>query len=185
MYICTTCNKIITRPNYYQRKLFKEKNIIYHIDGCGWNSEIKIKNTKIRMKNNNPMSMDGVINKVKISLKKIGHKPRIQGGNGRGESLPQKILHDKLGSKWISEYSVPTKLKREDGFPYHYKIDLANPSCKIAIEIDGSSHSSFKQKEKDLKKNLVLMNLGWKVLRFSNEKVLKEIDHVLKIINEA
>lgn len=185
MYICTKCHKEIINPNYYQRKLLENKNRIYHVDGCGWNSEIKIKNTKFRMKNNNPAIHTGVMDRVKSSLKRIGHKPIIQGGNGKGESLPQKILREHLGDEWISEYIVCTKLKFSEGYPPHYKIDLANPKTFIAIEIDGGSHGAIKQKEKDLKKELLLKKLGWIVLRFTNKKIINELDSVLAFINEA
>ena len=70
--------------------------------------------------------------------------------------------------------------------PNHYKVDLAIPEKKIAIEVDGSSHKTKKWKFLDKRKTEVLNSLGWKVLRFWNEEVDKDptkcIDTVLSTI---
>lgn len=144
----------------------------------------KSPSTAQRMKKNNPMFIDSCKQKCISLLKERGRKPEKQGGNGRGLTAAQEKLFSFLRFPWEVEYVVKTKLKREDGYPYHYKIDIANPVLFMGIEIDGPSHRSIKQKQKDLKKTIVLKNLGWTILRFSNEQVLGNIDLVFKSINE-
>jgi very-short-patch-repair endonuclease len=56
------------------------------------------------------------------------------------------------------------------GYPSHYKIDIAEPKQKIAIEVDGNSHHS--RKALDTKKDAKLRSLGWIVLRFWNRDIL-------------
>lgn len=137
-----------------------------------------------RMTINNPMFNPIYKQKCIDKLKEIGHKPCIQGGNGRPASKAQQILFDSLGKYWVLELAVKTKLNRTDAYPYHYKIDIANELLKIAIEVDGTSHYALKQKEKDLKKTQVLESLGWKVLRYKNNQIINDLETVLDEINE-
>lgn len=54
-----------------------------------------------------------------------------------------------------------------------YYVDLAYPRWKIAIEYDGDGHRTKKQQwERDLHKNEVLHDQGWKVLRVSHADYL-------------
>ncbi len=52
-------------------------------------------------------------------------------------------------------------------FPFSiYSLDFAWPDKKLCIEIDGEQHERFKEyKERDIKKDKLLMENGWKVLR--------------------
>jgi len=59
------------------------------------------------------------------------------GGNGRGLSESQLMLQERLG--WATEYCISIKPCRP-GYPTHYKVDLADPRLKIAVEVDGNSH---------------------------------------------
>lgn len=121
----------------------------------------------------NPTSRPEVREKLSRRLKEIGHKPPIQGGNGRGLTEPQRRLMEVLGMAWEAEYAVrlgPAK----DGYPTNYKVDLANPETMIAIEVDGNSHLS--RRALDAKKDAKLASLGWTVLRFWNREILDWID---------
>jgi hypothetical protein len=132
-----------------------------------------------RMKARNPMQIDSVREKVSARLKSMGHKPPIQGGNGRGLTQPQQLLLSQLkmmSNSWESEYVVRTGARRGDGYPTHYKIDLACPARMLAIEVDGHSHSALKTKERDAKKQDFLTGLGWTVLRFTNASVLESME---------
>lgn len=125
-----------------------------------------------RMKRNNPMAKDDIREKMSRTLQQIHHHPKIQGGNGRGLTIPQKSLLDELtkrGLTPIPEYVIPTRM-RPLGYPTHYKIDLALPELKIAIEIDGGSHGSLKVQEADRRKTAFLTGCGWHVLRFTNQQ---------------
>lgn len=113
--------------------------------------------------------------KISAALKSKRHKPPIQGGNGKATPIPQSRLHTVLGPEWELEHVVRTKIK-EPGVPYCYKIDIANPTKMIAIEVDGPSHSSLRAQDKDRRKTQILTSFGWKVLRFSNSQILDWID---------
>jgi very-short-patch-repair endonuclease len=65
------------------------------------------------------------------------------------------------------------------GYPSHYKLDIAHPERRIAIEVDGASHHSRKVQEKDLKKTRFLEARGWRVLRFWNLEVLEDLPTVM------
>lgn len=126
-----------------------------------------------RMKKNNPMRNPETREKVSKTLKEIGHKPSVQGGNGKQMPEPQKLLYSLLASKgFTTEYAIPTKMGRYSGYPTCYKVDLGNPKIKLAIEIDGFSHSAIKRQEQDKKKTAFLNTLGWQILRFSNAEVM-------------
>jgi hypothetical protein len=131
-----------------------------------------------RIRNLCPTSNPEVRKKISKRLKEIGHKPHIQGGNGRPMPIPQKNLLDALGKGWIGEFVVLPRT-REPGYPTHYKIDIANPQKMIAVEVDGYSHVAEVRKAQDAKKDALLRHLGWTVLRFTNSQVLSSIDTVM------
>jgi hypothetical protein len=95
----------------------------------------------------------------------------IKGGNGRGPSFAEQTLLDALGEGWVWNHPVATG-KRSEGYPTCYKIDIARPASKIAIEIDGHSHRG--NKEVDAKKQTLLEEMGWTVYRFSNREAVQD-----------
>ena len=119
-------------------------------------------------------------NKAHQKLAASGY-PMLNGGNGKGPTQPQLVLARLLG--WPMEYVVPTK--GLPGYPSHYKLDIANPERRIAIEVDGQSHSSKAGRAKDIKKTRFLESRGWTVLRFRNREVLQDLTSVLKVIRQA
>ena len=107
-----------------------------------------------------------------------------QGGNGRGPSPAQSALHKALGGKM--EFVVLTRgLPQESHYAHCYKIDLAFPETGLAVEIDGSTHSTEAQKTLDRKKEEALGLLGWKVLRVSNRQVLRSFGETTALIMSA
>jgi hypothetical protein len=100
------------------------------------------------------------------------------GGNGRQLAKPQSTLLKALGlTEEFAEYPVPTKpiRSKNTSFPPCYKIDIALPDHKIAIECDGWGRNE----EIDMKKDNALERLGWTVLRFKNEEILADVESVL------
>lgn len=55
--------------------------------------------------------------------------------------------------------------------PKCYKVDLADPETKLAIEVDGNSHLTKKWRFLDARKTEILSLIGWSVLRFTNQEV--------------
>lgn len=66
-----------------------------------------------------------------------------------------------------------------------YRIDLALPAYKIAIECDGRAyHSTPQQKAHDRRKNAYLRKHGWKVLRFSGRMIYRDLPKVIARIEK-
>ncbi len=132
-----------------------------------------------RMKINNPMKRPEIRKKVSDIHKERGHKPKIQGGNGRGLTIPQKMLLDLLSDEWIPEYVVKTNVCRDNNplkYPPCYKIDIANPKIMVAVEVDGASHHPLSRQAMDKKKTHFLEQRGWRVIRIKNNDILLSAD---------
>jgi hypothetical protein len=112
-----------------------------------------------------------------------------QGGNGKPLSVPQQTLLNALGKGWIAEYPVPIKMARDSGYPTCYKIDIANPSLQVAIEIDGQGHRLEINKQRDEKKEKLLQSLGWMTLRYQNWQAVQHtqelVDSIYHQINDC
>jgi len=145
-----------------------------------------------RMKKRNPMDVLKIVEKGKSTKRANGTLhiwPGERGGNGK-YTKAQMIIAIALG--WPMEVAVPcashlpVKQKKnyckENGFPTCYKVDVGNPILKIAIEVDGKKHCLKKQKKLDIKKEDKLIGLGWKVLRFTNEEVMENLEKCIKTI---
>lgn len=67
-----------------------------------------------------------------------------------------------------------------------YRIDIAFPGPKVAIECDGKAyHSSPTQKAHDRRKDRYLKAQGWTVLRFSGSRIHRNLPGVVKKISEV
>ena len=111
--------------------------------------------------------------KVSQSLKEMGHGPTIRRGNGHGPTTQEQMLAEALG--WTTEFAVPTKIPKGNGYPTCYKIDVAAPWLKVGIEIDGNSHCVIERQQQDRKKEECLAGLGWTILRFTNKQVTQDL----------
>ena len=149
-------------------------------------SKTNSKYASARMKKNNPMNNEKTREKMKTTLRTIGHRPPIQGGNGKGPTRPQLALSTALG--WDMEVVVKTKKEKGSGYPQHYKIDIGNEILKIGIECDGYSHGTIERKCQDKKKDELLTSLGWVILRFKNKEINNNINECVKkvmdVVNE-
>jgi very-short-patch-repair endonuclease len=64
-----------------------------------------------------------------------------------------------------------------------YVVDFYCHKIKLIIEVDGNIHDKNEIKNYDKKREDHLKSWGYSILRFSNEKVLKEPEVVLAEIN--
>jgi hypothetical protein len=147
-----------------------------------WNKGRKRPDAAERMRANNPMSNSHTV--AKMRQKKIGCTFLSRGGNGM-LTQPQIMVAAALDAP--TEYAIPTLTVRDQfkSLPTAYKVDVALPDCKLAIEIDGNSHNSKLWRFLDARKTEVLAALGWRVLRFTNARVLADLDDVLAEIRAA
>jgi very-short-patch-repair endonuclease len=134
-----------------------------------------------RMKANNPNT--NPMWKQKMSKLMSGRTFLARGGNGT-VTRQQRAVASAL--ELPMEYPIPTGpvKARFQSLPNCYKVDVADPSRMLAIEIDGSTHNTKKWKFLDRRKMAVLKALGWSVLRFSNQRVDSDLEGVLKEIKE-
>ena len=63
-------------------------------------------------------------------------------------------------------------------------MDFYCPKASLAIEVDGRQHFERNYGIKDCERDVLLLNIGIKVLRFDNRQVLMETDAVLKVIHD-
>jgi len=63
----------------------------------------------------------------------------------------------------------------------NYVVDFCAPRQKLIIELDGSQH--LEQEEYDTERTAFLESKGYRILRFWNNKVMKDIDSVLRAID--
>lgn len=188
-YYCTTCKSKINWDEQPLRK-FRSRwaKSLYCSKICSHvamvkhghlNKNVLIEHNKQyaseRMKEKNPMHNLSTRQKVSITLRKMKHKPSIQWWNWKPSTIYETAMSFALG--WPTNIIVNTWfLKEKYNAPNHYKIDLWNELLKIAIEIDWNSHYCLKRKEQDLRKQSLLEELGWKVLRFTNTEVENDIN---------
>jgi very-short-patch-repair endonuclease len=93
-------------------------------------------------------------------------------------SYPEKVFLEKISElKWNNSYLI---VREKSFFPYF--VDFAFVNEKIAVEIDGSQHEISDRRLSDEKKDELLNSQGWKVIRFSASKILKDIDGCLNIL---
>ena len=138
----------------------------------------------LRMKLYNPMFNPITLEKMKKSMK--GKTFLARGGNGQ-ITIPQKILWEKLKlPKKSLEYPILTKDVKHlfKSVPNCYKVDIAIPKIKLAIEVDGMTHKLKKWKFLDKRKTEILNKLGWKVLRFWNQEIIENLPKVIKEIQK-
>ena len=88
------------------------------------------------------------------------------------EKCFQKFLED---NGYDKKYLI---IREKSVFPYY--IDFAFEDVKIAVEIDGSQHEEEHRKQQDIKKDNLLKENGWRVIRIS-EHIVKTDWNAIKI----
>ena len=65
-----------------------------------------------------------------------------------------------------------------------YVVDFFCPKIKLAIEIDGSTHTKDDEIEYDTQRQKEIESLGIKFLRFTNLEIFYSLSNVLNIVKE-
>ena len=92
--------------------------------------------------------------------------------NRNNATLAEKVLwehlrYNQLGIKFLRQYIIGD-----------YIVDFCSREGGLIIEVDGGYHSEPRQQEDDALRERVLKQLGYHIMRFSNEEVLYDIDNV-------
>jgi hypothetical protein len=88
----------------------------------------------------------------------------------------------------LSEAGLPTPVLHHriyDGRRFVAEVDLAYPTHKIAIELDGAIHLDPEVHERDLPRQNDLVLVGWTVLRFTYERFRAHPERVVAEIRAA
>ncbi|MCX7772132.1 MAG: endonuclease domain-containing protein [Clostridia bacterium] len=195
---CKVCGVELCQEQYskkqwqYKKDMFRQQGYVYCSVSCSHQIMQKVRSETMsktnksyaseRMKNNNPTLRPDV--RAKISEKRKGRSPSLRYGNGSGLTEPQKKMIEALSDYLpVAEYPIPTHKSKSSGYPQCYKPDIAIPKLMIAIEIDGASHHLHSRKAEDKKKDTLLAELGWRVLRFWNKEVNQNLDACIETIS--
>ncbi|MGC1203720.1 MAG: class I tRNA ligase family protein, partial [Flavobacteriaceae bacterium] len=89
----------------------------------------------------------------------------------------EKVLWECLKTKQLDGY----KFRREHIID-EYIVDFVCLAKNLVIEVDGGYHNNAEIKEADKFRTENLEDLGFRVIRFTNEEVIGNIDNVLKKI---
>lgn len=71
------------------------------------------------------------------------------------------------------------------GYPQPFLLDFAYPKIGVGIETDGAIwHERPDLKERDKQRDQVLANVGWRVLRFSEQAINEHMDVIRDIVSK-
>ena len=85
--------------------------------------------------------------------------------------------------EYLKNSSLNTKVLRQHIIG-DYIVDFLLPYYNLVIEVDGGYHAERTQQEDDAIRSYILNAKGFYVIRFTNERVLSDIDGVLERINQ-
>ena len=77
------------------------------------------------------------------------------------------------------------KFRRQHSLGAHYIVDFYCAESKLAIELDGNVHDSPYARWSDGIRHRQIQYAGVRVLRFRNERVLGDIENVLRDIGSC
>src|SRR5262245_45391846 len=90
------------------------------------------------------------------------------------------LRREKLGLKFRRQQ--PSRIKLEDEIKL-FIADFYCPKAKLVIEVDGKVHLS--QKDYDRARDWLIKQLGFRIIRFTNDQVLQHLKSVIKEIQEV
>lgn len=88
---------------------------------------------------------------------------------------PEKRLWSRLRSRQLQG----SKFRRQHGIG-PYIVDFYCPEQSLVIEIDGDSHADAEQIQKDQRRDRYLQSIGLRVVRYTNDDIMKNLDGVLE-----
>ena len=79
---------------------------------------------------------------------------------------------------------VGSKFRRQHPID-RYIVDFISIGARLVVEVDGGSHAPADQRDYDAGRTALLLEMGFRVLRFSNAQVLEDLPQVLVAIRAA
>jgi very-short-patch-repair endonuclease len=208
-YICKFCNKECLNSNSHRNherlcpKNPDRKYVSYTKGKPSWNKglsketdeRLKLRSEKLsqRYKNGELKAAQTGKPVSEETKKKISESMKKAQKEGRAYNIGQ--------SRWNNEHSIPEKwlisvlknnfnqienidYKTEMPF-YRYALDFAWPEKRLCIEIDGKQHLyDEKQIARDIEKDRLLKEDGWKELRLKWGYVVAKKEEAIKLITD-
>lgn len=175
----------------YVENLFSIREIMkkYGIKSCSYLNDNLLKNVKrtsseaakiARKKYPESYKLnEETKNKIREArLKFMKEHPEQTAWRQKNISFPEKCFKQILEE---NEYDKRFLIYREYSI-YPYYIDYAFVDIKVAVEIDGSQHLEKNRKESDERKDKLLIDEGWKVIRFTASDVMYNKDYVINML---
>lgn len=96
--------------------------------------------------------------------------------NRRNQTLAERVLWEHLRQEQLGEDF------RRQHVIYDYIVDFVCLDRMLVVEVDGAYHAGREQMDDDEVRTAHLEQIGFRVVRFSNEEVLSDIESVLERI---
>lgn len=128
-----------------------------------------------------PKSPKGGLSRKYETARKSSYKllKELKEERKKNPTEAEKILWDALKGKNLGGY----KFRREHIID-EYIVDFLCLSKRLIIEVDGGYHNDPKVKEADTFRTEFLENLGYRIIRFTNDEVLGNLEGVLENIQK-
>ncbi|WP_299365956.1 DUF559 domain-containing protein [Winogradskyella sp.] len=102
----------------------------------------------------------------------------LQQEHKKNSTEAERVLWESLRAKKIG-----FKFRRQHIID-EFIVDFVNLEKNLVIEVNGGYHNTKEQQEVDEIRTLILKELGFNIIRFSNEQVIGDIDSVLNSIEK-
>ena len=96
--------------------------------------------------------------------------------NRKNQTLAEQVLWNHIRAEQLD-----VKVLRQHIIG-DYIVDFLIPDVSLIIEVDGPYHAKCRQMQEDEQREETLNRMGYRVIRFTNEEVLYDIDNVLETI---
>lgn len=109
-------------------------------------------------------------------------------GRALGADTPDSLLEPRMARLLRQHVLPPPVFQHEvrDAGRFVARVDFAYPDLRLAMEVDGfETHSSPRALQADLRRQNLLVGLGWTVLRFTWADVVGRPDRVAAEIGRA
>jgi very-short-patch-repair endonuclease len=120
------------------------------------------------------MSVKNIVRGQNVSAKRLARAIELR----REMTLAEKILWKEFRANRLTGLHF-----RRQQVVHAYFADFYCHKHQLIVEVDGDIHDL--QEEYDAEREIYLISLGFRVLRFKNDEVMKNLNGVLRKIIEA
>jgi leucyl-tRNA synthetase len=91
-------------------------------------------------------------------------------------TLAEAVLWEKLRARQLHDH----KFRRQHIIP-PFIVDFYCAEKRLIVEVDGTAHDHVRGYDQEREQHL--LQQGYIIIRFSNEQILEDLDHVLSVID--